>query len=330
MDAHRIVVIGGGTGSFTLLSGLKRYGGNITAIVNMVDDGGSTGQLRDELGVLPPGDVRQCLVALSQSPKVRDLFNYRFSEGSFEGHAFGNIFLTALEKMTGSFAEAIDIADEVLNVRGTVVPVTLDNVRLRMRQRSGEDIIGEWQIGTMAFKIGEQRPLLELSPQATLNAAARRAIERADIVVIAPGNLYGSIAPALLVDGMQQALTSTNAKIVYVCNLVTKPGQTDDFYVHDFADEIERFIGAPVLDYVIYNTEQPEKALLEKYQRDAEYGVRYDKQVLKERNYVAKGYKLLAKDIPEFATADKIAGQRSFIRHNPDAVARQIMRIYFS
>ena len=123
----KIVVIGGGTGSFTLLSGIKNYVSDVTAIVNMADDGGSTGQLRDEFGVLPPGDIRQCLVALSESPKVRELFNYRFSEGSLSGHAFGNIFLSALEQMTGSFAEAVDVADQVLNVKGKVIPVTLDN-----------------------------------------------------------------------------------------------------------------------------------------------------------------------------------------------------------
>ena len=139
-NGPKIVVIGGGTGSFTLLSGLKHYAKDVTALVNMADDGGSTGLLRDELGVLPPGDVRQCLVALSNSPKVRELFSYRFDNGSLKGHAFGNLFLTALEKMTGSFAEAIDVADEVLNVRGRVIPVTLDNVHLIMRQRQGNDI----------------------------------------------------------------------------------------------------------------------------------------------------------------------------------------------
>ncbi|HEU4715847.1 MAG TPA: gluconeogenesis factor YvcK family protein, partial [Candidatus Saccharimonadales bacterium] len=128
----KIAVIGGGTGSFTLLSSLKNYSRSIAAIVNMVDDGGSTGVLRDELGALPPGDVRQCLVALSDSPKIRDLFNYRFEEGTFGGHSFGNILLTALEKMTGNFTEAIETASEILRVNGTVIPATLDNVRLKM------------------------------------------------------------------------------------------------------------------------------------------------------------------------------------------------------
>jgi uncharacterized cofD-like protein len=261
---------------------------------------------------------------------VRDLFNYRFEEGSFEGHAFGNLFLTALEKMTGSFAEAVDVADEVLNVRGRVVPVTLDNVHLIMRQRKGDDIIGEYQIGSMKFDLGEERPKLELSPPAEINTDAKKAIEEADIVVIAPGNLYGSIAPALLVKGMKEALEATDAQIVYVCNLVTKPGQTDGFKVHDFADEIERFIGAPVIDFVLYNTEHPDKELLEKYKRDAEFGVDFDKSELTKRHYRSKGYNLLSKDVTKLKSSDKIAHNRSFIRHNSDVIARQLMKLYFS
>ncbi len=323
-------MIGGGTGSFTLLSGLKQYAQNITAIVNMADDGGSTGQLRDEFGVLPPGDVRQCLVALSDSPKMRELFNYRFEEGSFKGHAFGNIFLTALEKMTGSFAEAVDLADEVLNVKGRVVPVTLDNVHLIMRTRAGNDVIGEFAIGNMRFDIGEKRPELELSPVGKITVEATRAIDNADIVVIAPGNLYGSLAPALLVDGMQHALTSTSGRIVYVCNLVTKPGQTDGFMVHDFADEIERFIGSPLLDVVLYNTGQPSQTLLAKYQQDNEFGVLFDKKILRGKHYQAKGADLLSQRIATRSKVDAISKERSLIRHDSDKVARQIMRIFYS
>lgn len=326
----KIVVIGGGTGSFTLLSGLKNYVRDISAIVNMADDGGSTGQLRDELGVLPPGDVRQCLVALSDSPRVRDLFNYRFEEGSLEGHAFGNLFLTALEKMTGSFAEAVDVADEVLNVHGSVLPVTLDNVRLILRQRNGDSVIGEYEIGNMTFDIGDDRPTLELSPPALINPDAKQAIVDADLVVIAPGNLYGSIAPALLVDGMQQALVQTKAQVAYVCNLVTKPGQTSGFMVHDFADEIERFVGAPVLDFVLYNNEQPDKGLLEKYMRDKEFGVEFDKDQLAIRHYKSKGMSLISRDIPDANKSDKIAASRTLIRHDSDIIARQIMKLYFS
>ena len=237
----KIAVIGGGTGSFTLLSALKDHTSQIAALVNMADDGGSTGQLRDELGALPPGDVRQCLVALSDSPKVRDLFNYRFEEGTLQGHAFGNLFLTALEKMTGSFAEGVDLASEVLNIKGIVEPITLSNVHLAMKDEKGETVHGEFAIADRDFK--SSRPEMWLEPLAEPNPRAIKAIETADIVVIAPGNLYGSLAPALIVPGIGEALERSSAFKVYVCNLVTKPGQTDGFKVSDFADEIERFAG---------------------------------------------------------------------------------------
>ncbi|MCU0667661.1 MAG: YvcK family protein [Patescibacteria group bacterium] len=326
----KIVVIGGGTGGFTLLSGLKNYASDITAIVNMADDGGSTGQLRDELGVLPPGDIRQCLVALSDSPKVRELFNYRFEEGTLKGHAFGNLFLTALEKMTGSFAEAVDIADEVLNVKGRVVPVTLSNVNLILHKNNKKDVIGQFKIGNMKLNIGKEKPRLGLYPLAKINPVAKEAIEGADLVVIAPGNLYGSLAPTLLVKGIKKALTNTRARIVYVCNLVTKPGQTDGFRVNDFASEIERFIGAPVLDFVLYNTQEPNKNLLAKYNRDQEFGVEYDKEMLLREHYKAKGYNLISRKVTKYNKSDKIASSRSLIRHDSDIIARQIMKLYFS
>jgi len=322
-----IVVIGGGTGSFTVLSGLKKYTKNITAIVNMADDGGSTGQLRDELGVLPPGDVRQCLVALSGSPKLRDLFNYRFEQGSLEGHAFGNIFLTALEKMTGSFAEAIDLAGEVLNVQGRVIPVTLDNVHLTMQQINQRDIIGERQIGNMAFKKQQIRPKLALDPIAKINPEAKSAILGADLVVIAPGSLYGSLAPALLVEGMENVLKQSPAKLIYICNLVTKPGQTDNFTVTDFASEIERFIRGRKLDFVIYNTAQPNIKLVNLYQKDGEQLVIAGPISSKDDGCQMLGFPLIASRLAKYSKSDKIAKNRSFIRHNPDLLAQQIIRL---
>ncbi len=321
-----IVVIGGGTGSFTVLSGLKNYTHNLTAIVNMADDGGSTGQLRDELGVLPPGDIRQCLVALSASPKLRDLFNYRFEKGSLEGHAFGNIFLTALEKMTGSFAEAIDLAGEVLNVQGRVIPVTLDNVHLTMKQPNKRLITGEHKIGNMSFAKQAEKPNLALSPAAKVYPEAEKAIEDAYLVVIAPGNLYGSLAPALLVDGVERALKKTNAKVVYVCNLVSKPGQTEGFSVHDFACEVERFMRGRSLDFVIYNTEEPSKKLLDIYSEQGEILVT-NKVDIKSVSYKALGFDLLSKQAVSYSKEDKIAKNRSFIRHDADLLAQRILEL---
>lgn len=325
----RIVVIGGGTGSFVLLSGLKRYTQHITALVNMSDDGGSTGQLRDELGVLPPGDARQCLVALSDSEKVRDLFNYRFEEGTLKGHAFGNLFLTALEKMTGSFAEAVELAGEVLSITGSVQPVTLSNVTLCMRTADGSVTKGEHKIELAKF--GSSRPELWLEPEPKLNPAAKASLEQADMIVIAPGDIYNSLGPALIVPGLGEALCSSKAKKVYVCNLVTKPGQSDGFKAHDFAAEIERFIGQPCLDYMLYNRKLPSDELLEKYAHEGEFAVEIDDEALQNAHYEAKGAALIANGISEEpSSADAIAHMRSYIRHDPDLIARELMRLYFS
>ena len=325
----KIVVIGGGTGSFTLLSSLKHYTKHISALVNMADDGGSTGQLRDELGVLPPGDVRQCLVALSESAKVRDLFNYRFEEGSFKGHAFGNLFLTALEKMNGSFADAVDTAAEVLNITGAVYPVTLDPVTLIMKGANGQVTEGEFKIGQANFGINV-RPDMSLTPNASLNPAAKAAILAADMVVIAPGNIYGSLAPALVVPGMAEVLAQTKAKQVYICNLATKPGQTDGFGVIDFAAEIERFTGSR-LDYVLYNNQKPSKYLLDRYASEGEYWVEFNKETLAKQHYRAVGGAFVSSQRRKAAnSADPIAATRTLIRHDADAIARQLMRIYFA
>lgn len=325
-----IVVIGGGTGSFTLLSGLKNYTHNITALVNMVDDGGSTGQLRDELGVLPAGDVRQCLVALSTSPKVRDLFNYRFDEGSMKGHAFGNLFMAALEKMTGNFTEAVKVAGEVLNIRGRVEPITFDNITLVTRLSDGTVVRGQHEAESLIIPVGE-RPWLDLEPTARINPQARQAILSADLVVIAPGLLYGSLAPALLVSGVTRALAETKAKKVYVCNLVNKPGQTDEFTVADYASEIERFAGVK-LDHVLYNNHRPSQELIDRYAKDGELLVEWNKEELKKKHFYASGKRLIADEVWENtnASSDPLAAQRSLIRHDADRVARELMRIYFA
>lgn len=325
-DELKIAVIGGGTGSFMLLSSLKSHTSSVTALVNMADDGGSTGVLRDELGALPPGDIRQCLVALSNAPELRDLFSYRFEEGALKGHAFGNLFLTALEKMTGDFARGVELASEVLNITGRVEPITLTNVTLVMREKNGIVTHGEFKIGHAKFSV--ERPDLWLEPAATANPKALEAILGADIVVIAPGNLYGSLAPALIVPGIGKALAQSKALKVYVCNLVTKPGQTDGFEPNDFADEIERLAGEPFLDAVVFNTERPSGELLEKYAADHELAVTYDPVTLKKCRYQAVGAHLLSGTIETSVNAaDPIAATRTLIRHDSKAVAKAIIEL---
>jgi uncharacterized cofD-like protein len=324
----KITVIGGGTGSFTLLSALKDHTRQIAAVVNMVDDGGSTGVLRDELGVLPPGDVRQCLVALSDSPKIRDLFNYRFDEGTFQGHAFGNLLLTALEKMTGNFTEAVETASEILRVNGVVIPATLDNVRLKMEWPEVSTILhGERMIDADYFKYDPRRATLSLVPAASPNQTAIKAIEQADLVVIAPGDLYTSLGPLLVIDGIGEALRKTEAKVMYVSNLVTKEGQTAGFCVSDHAAEIERFIGGPALDYVLYNKQVPTNDVAERYKAENAYLVEVDEPVLAKKSYKAVGGNFLG-DVAEGHASDVLPVTRSLIRHDSVAIAKALIALY--
>lgn len=325
----KVVVIGGGTGSFTLLSALKQYTNSITALVNMADDGGSTGVLRDELGTLPPGDVRQCLVALSDSPKVRNLFDYRFEEGTFAGHAFGNLLLSALEKMTGNFSDAVDTASEILRIRGRVVPVTLDNVRLKM-EWSGASVTlhGERVIDADHFSCDPRTATLSLVPEAHANPEAIEAIKAAELVVVAPGDLYTSLGPLLIIDGIGEALHNTKAPVIYAANLVTKKGQTSDFTVSDHADEIERFAGRPILDYVLYNNQQPDQELAERYRQEDAYLVEIDSARLEKKAYHGIAGEFLGAMASSAGHVEASQVTRSLIRHDSKAVAHAIMEIY--
>lgn len=330
MTAHapKLVVIGGGTGSFTILSGLKHYVNDITALVGMADDGGSTGKLRDELGVLPPGDVRQCLVALSESShKIRQLFNYRFPEGTtFAGHSFGNLFLSALEKTSHNFEDAAATAAEILKINGRVLPITLDECVLELQRINQETVTGEDTIGEAA--IHERFPHISLRQPAVITAKAKQAIMDADLVVIAPGDLYTSLAPALIVDGVGDVLAQTTAKVVYVANLINKPHQTAGYDVTDYVAELERFAGKSFIDFVLYNTDLPTPELLQRYANEDEHPVVVAEQAMTNLSYTAIGGAFLSKQLATQDPNDQL--QRTLIRHDGNLVARAIMRIHFS
>ncbi len=321
-----VVVIGGGTGSFSILSALKSRARHITAIVNMADDGGSTGVLRDELGALPPGDIRQCLVALSDVPAMRDLFNYRFEEGTFGGHSFGNIFLTALEKTTGDFAAAIEEASRILRVNGSVVPATLDNVRLVMSWPDGQTstLHGEHVIDAKHFEHDPREAELRLEPTPKVNPHAIAAIEQADLVIIAPGDVYTSLGPLLVIDGIGQALERTSAQVVYICNLVTKLGQTDGFSVEDHKNEIERFAGRSIIDTVVYNTEEPLNELARRYESEQAFTVKRATD-MEGPEWFSAG---LLGGVTEHAVSDVLPVTRSYIRHDSAAVLDAIIKVY--
>lgn len=314
-----IVIIGGGTGTFTTLTGLKKYPHNLTAIVTMSDDGGSTGMLRDELGVLPPGDVRQCLVALSSSDLLmRTLMNYRFDNGKLKGHSFGNLLLSALEKITGSFDQAVEKVGEVLRIRGTVIPSTLDTVRLVAKVGS-KTIRGEHRIHDT--RINGTLKELRLEPHARANPKALAAIKRADLIIIGPGDLYSSLIPNLLVDGISDAVNRSKAKKVYVCNLMTYDKHSTNFSVADFVHVIEQYLkGQP--DIIVYNNQTPSKKLVARYAREGETPTRLvlpKDRVTVGTNLVAstKGQKRLAHD----------PLVRSLIRHDPHKLAALLIKL---
>lgn len=262
----RIVTIGGGTGHFALLSGLKEHDVDITAIVTMSDDGGSTGVLRDELGVLPPGDLRQCLTALSEGDDVvRALFTHRFANGSLKGHTFGNIFISALEQVSGSIDRAVEEVGKILKIKGRVLPVTLENTKLVMKLKNGKVLKGEHAIAEylLISKFGIKE--MHLAPSATLNPKARKAIQEADLIVIGPGNLYSSLIPNLLVKGLPHALKKATAPKVFIANLMNKHGHTDGFDCTRYVEELERHAGTKFIDIVLYNTTPIPASLVKRY-----------------------------------------------------------------
>ncbi len=307
----RIVVIGGGTGSFTILQGLKKYDIKLSCVVSTADDGGSTGLLRSEFGVLPVGDVRRCLLALSDNTKtLNKLFNYRFGE-QLSGHSFGNLFLTALESITGSMESAIREAERILKTRGKVYPVTFDDVKLFAELENGEIIKGETNIDVPKHNgdIGIKKVFLERKAFAYHKAI--EAIHNADIIVIGPGDLYTSIIPNLLVEGISDAIINSSAKKVFICNLMTKYGETNDYAVQDFYNKIIEYLGKPCVNYVLYNTSEFPKELLLTYAEKKQFPIKFDKNVKIVGNVEFIG--------DDFLNITDIA------RHNSEKLARKIM-----
>jgi uncharacterized cofD-like protein len=256
----KIVAIGGGTGLSTLLRGLKHYTANITAIVTVADDGGSSGRLRRELGVLPPGDFRNCLAALADDEALTtQLFQYRFSprQPDLEGHAFGNLFISAMADMSGSFEQALIESSRVLAITGRILPSTLSNVMLSAEVRTDQglrQIEGESNITHEVARVGGAIERLRLKPD---NVRAYpetiRAILDADLVLLGPGSLYTSVLPNLLIDSIPEALRATRARVMYVCNVATQRGETDGYTVHDHTRALERHIGPDIIDVVLAN-----------------------------------------------------------------------------
>ena len=316
----KIVTIGGGTGNFTVLRGIKNYDIDISAIVSMADDGGSTGILRDELGVLPPGDVRQCLVALSDSSRLmRSLMNYRFEQGGLGGHSFGNLLLSALEKVTGSFEKAVEEVGKILFIKGKVIPVTTHLVRLKMILKNCHVLEGEREI-YLSQEIEKGYSSIYLEPYPKANPHAINEIMNADLIVVGPGGLHTSLIPNFLVEGVSDALRQSDAKKVFVVNLMNRKGQTSKYKVSDYMTEMERFIGEDVFDYILVNNQNPPKELIELYAEEGDLVVN-DLKDDRIRQAALLG------ELKSSQGVKKDLIKRNLIRHDSKKLAQELMNI---
>lgn len=314
----RVVVIGGGTGNFAVLGGLKHYPVDLSAIVSMADDGGSTGILRDELGVLPPGDVRQCLVALSNSSNLmRSLVNYRFENGGLGGHSFGNLLLSALEKVTGSFERAVEEVGRILFIKGKVIPVTTHQVRLKMILNNRKILEGEKEV-YLSKEIDQGYKSIYLEPYATANPHAIQEILESDVIIMGPGGLHTSLIPNLLVEGISDALRRSKAKKIFVVNLMNRRGQTTSFQVSNYLEEIIKYIGEDIFDHVLVNNQSPPEELIQVY---AEEGTLVQNDLKESRVVCAP----LLGEIAEGSKQDLI--KRNLIRHDSDKLAQELMKL---
>ena len=315
-----IVAIGGGTGLSTLLSGLKRYSSNLTAIVTVADDGGSSGVLRRELGVQPPGDIRNCLAALAtEEPLLTRLFQYRFRAGTgLEGHSFGNLFLSALTAITGSLEGAITASSRVLAVQGTVVPATNADVKLWAELADGRRIEGESQIGHATSPIVRVGCIPERPPALP---KALEAIANADLIVLGPGSLYTSLLPNLLVPELVQAISRSKAPRLYICNLMTQPGETDGLDVEGHLRAIESQLASLGIQQRLFSSVLAQEdlgtsSLVEYYRQRGADPVECDSRKLRSQGY----------DV----TIAPLQGARptSTLRHDPRSVGLAVMRFY--
>lgn len=308
----KIVVIGGGTGSYTVLKGLKRYTNNLTAIVSMFDNGGSTGRLRDEFGYLPTGDVRRCILALApektNTAVLRALMSYRFNKGTvLEGHSMGNLLLTVLKEITKDEVLAIESLSKILNLKGRVVPVTIDNSQLCAVLEDGSIIRGETNIDIPKHDGNLKIKNLFLDPPANALIDAVDAIMAADKIVIGPGDLYTSIVANLLVKGIPEAVKNSKAKKIFVCNIMTKFGETNNYKASDFLKEIQKYFS---VDYMICNTGIGSEKLLKKYAEEKSYPVIID-----------------VENITVELIADDFLNKAEIIRHDSVKLAKTIINL---
>ncbi len=308
----RIVVIGGGTGLSVMLKGLKKHTSHLTAVVTVTDDGGSSGRLRSQLGVLPPGDIRNCLVALAETESLMDkVFQHRFSAGDgLQGHSLGNLLLVALTDITGDFVSAIREVSQVLKVRGQVLPATLEYVNLAARMKDGSIVTGETSIRRHDQKIER----VFLIPEKCLPAPETlEAIREADAIILGPGSLYTSIIPNLLVHGVVSAIEESRAVTCYVSNIMTEKGETDDYSAADHLRVILEHLGKQIIDYVIVNSGSIDEKRLKRYREEKAVPVRISSEEI-----LSMGMRLVEEDL---------VSDTDVAWHEPNKLARVIVDI---
>ncbi|MDI6600529.1 MAG: YvcK family protein [Thermoanaerobacteraceae bacterium] len=310
----KIAVIGGGSGLSTLLRGLKEYTSNIVAIVTVADDGGGSGMIREEMGLLPPGDIRNCILALANTePEMDKLLNYRFKDGSLKGQSFGNLFLAAMSDITGSFEKGIEKMSEVLSIAGKVLPVTLEDVRLVAELSNGAVVEGESRIPVVAHNLRAAIKNIYLKPQ-NPHAYERAidAVREADVIVIGPGSLYTSLLPNFCVSGMNKAVNESNAVKIYIANIMTQPGETEGYDLFDHYDAIRRLGGVEKIDYIIANTGTIPEDIEMKYNEDGA-------ELVKEIKKIHSGPKIIYEDL--------IKLKKDYVRHDEKKLAYIIMEL---
>ncbi|MGR3309783.1 MAG: YvcK family protein [Candidatus Brocadiales bacterium] len=326
-DRLRILAIGGGTGLPIVLEGLKTYSCNLTAVVAVTDSGRSSGVIREECGVLPPGDARNCLVALSETDEQQQdlyqLFQYRFKRGSLEGMSLGNLLMAALADITGSFELGIKKASKILAIKGKVLPSTLESTHICAELNDGTIVEEEFNV-RMPGKSPIKRVLLKSDNVEPLPEVLEE-ISKAHIIIIGPGSLFTSIIPNLLVRGMKEAIKNSRATKIYVCNIVTQSGQTDNYNISSHIKTIIDYIGDGVIQYVLVNNYLPRKEILEKYEKEGAHVLRLDNtSELKELNA-----KVVAADLVEDLDQPRVLWEKQdLLRHDPDRLADSICRIY--
>lgn len=324
-DNLKILAIGGGTGLPIALEGLKTYSENLTAIVTVTDSGRSSGVIREQYGILPPGDVRNCLVALSETEEqekdLYQLFQYRFNKGSLNGMSLGNLLMAALTDITGSFDQAIKKASKILAIKGRVLPSTLTSTHICAELKDGSVVEEEFNVRAPR-KAAIERVFLK-SNDVECPPDAISEIEKADIIVIGPGSLYTSVISNLLVGGIKDALQRTKAVKIYLCNIVTQPGQTDNYTASDHIKAIIKYLGEGILDYVLVNNNFPREEIIEKYRKEDADIVALDEDL--EKSNVA----IEVTDLIENIEQKRVLWEKQdLIRHDPEKLADSICRVY--